>query len=151
MKRTKFKNKKHIEKGAVLADAKKQIVEQRQSNESLQEIKQWYDKTYNKETKIDFIRPNEMTKGALNKYFYFPTFKDSWYMPKTWAAVYAVHCSKADFIEENKSYRISQKNTAKLAGVSVPTVIEAEKQLLKSNYNYRVDGETISTTPFFKT
>ena len=64
----------------------------------------------------------------MNRFFCFPKFCEGFYMSLPSIAIYPVLCLQSDF-EDNKWFQISQKNIAKMAGISVDTVSKGIKGL----------------------
>ena len=69
----------------------------------------------------------------MNRYFGFLKFPGGFWMPMPSLAIYPILCLQSDF-EENNWFQISQKNIAKMAGVSVSTVASGIEGLEKSEH-----------------
>jgi hypothetical protein len=80
---------------------------------------------YNKPETIDFLDGDKLNMYSFRA---IPKSLMSYGLSMAALAVYPVFCSKADF-EEDKTFQISQKNIALLAGVSENAVREATKEL----------------------
>lgn len=111
-----------IKKDAVKRDSKKQIERKKERKKKRQQEK--FDQMYNKPEIISFSDELNMDKFiAIPKNIF-----DYYKLSKIALAVYPVLCSQADF-EEDKTFQISQKNIAFLAGVSENAVRKATKEL----------------------
>lgn len=84
---------------------------------------------YGKLKEIEF---KPMDKVNLNKHFNIPKKTITGELLSNLAmVVYPVLCSVADF-EKNNWFQISQKNIAKLSGITEPSVLKATKELSKT-------------------
>lgn len=108
-------------KEKVVADAKRSIRE-RQENQ-----KQLFKQKYNKPK--DYVFPN-IDDINMDRFFCFPKFSEGFYMSNASIAIYPVLCLLSNF-EDNEWFQISQKNIAKMAGVSINTVAKGITDLEK--------------------
>lgn len=73
----------------------------------------------------------------------------SYGLSKSALAVYPVLCSRADF-KEDKPFQISQRNIAKLAGISENSVRKGIKELEDAELLYFIQGKNNGKTPLLR-
>lgn len=110
-----------ISKEAVVAHAK----EQNKKNENKEYQKYLFNQKYNKLKKFEFPKSADID---MNRFFCFPKFDEDFCMSLSAIAIYPVLCLQSNF-EKNDWFQISQKNIAKMAGLTVNTVAKGVRDL----------------------
>lgn len=87
---------------------------------------------YDKPKKVEF---KKIDSADMIKHFRFPILIQRFNVPLTAKAVYPVLCSRANFTDPDKWTQISQKNIAKLSGLSHKAVVKGINILRKTNMN----------------
>ena len=128
---------------AVKADAQK-AVREKQEGKALRNAT--ITKHYDAPVRYSFPEPGRVN---MNTYFSLPkiftTDDGSSQWGKSAMAVYPVLCGEADF-EKNSWFQISQENIGVMAGISVPTVNNAIKELLDRKFQLTNDENGKSKT-----
>lgn len=123
-------------KQKVLRDVRKQKQEQEQERKELQKLD--FKKIYDKTKKYEFPSKENIN---MEKHFYFPKFVEHFpNISKAALAIYPVICSRANFAS-NTWIQLPQEHIAKMAGVSVNTVIKGIKDLVENNYRFTTQNE----------
>ncbi len=103
------------------ADIQKQLREKREYQKNL------FNQKYNKLKEYEFPEVDDIN---MNRFFCFPKFDESSLMSLPSLAIYPVLCLQSDY-EDSNWFQISQKNIAKMAGLSANTVSQGIKDLEK--------------------
>ena len=106
-------------KERIKADVKRQLSKKREKQKNL------FKQRYKKSKDYEFPKVSDID---MNRFFCFPKFDENFCMPLPSIAVYPVLCLLSDF-EHNEWFQISQKNIAKMAGISDSTVVKGIKDL----------------------